>query len=211
VNDVEKAIRVLLVDDHPIVLSALCSALADEKDLVIAGQAKDGEDAVKKAEELAPDLIVMDLFMPKLSGLEATTAIKVKMPDVKVLVLTASEREEDLFQAMRFGAQGYLLKSAGLAEVKDAIRRTAAGESSLSPEMARKLFSEFRHKGDEPVLSRRETEVLKLVGEGASNTEIAKQLFIDETTVKTHIHRILDKLHVKNRTEAAAYLRRHLL
>jgi len=204
-------IRVLVVDDHAVVRAGLVNILVAEADISVIGEASDGLEAINKALELKPDVILMDIFMPICTGLEATVAIREKLPEAKVLVLTISEREEDLFQALRFGAQGYLLKSASVSEVVEAVRKTAAGEAMLSPNIASKLVAEFRDKADEPRLSERETEVLRLVGEGLTNTEIGERLFIGESTVRTYLRRLLDKLHLRNRSEATAYAaRRHL-
>lgn len=204
-------IRVLLVDDHPVVRTGLTNILGVESDINIVGEARDGSEAISKAPELKPDVILMDIFMPQCSGLEAIVAIKESLPSAKVLILTISEREEDLFQALRLGAQGYLLKSATTTEVVDAVRRIAAGEAILSPSVAARLIAEFREKVDELPLSTRETEVLRLLGEGLTNSEIANCLFIGESTVRTYLSRLLDKLHLKNRAEATVYAARHHL
>ena len=206
-----EAIRVLIADDHAVVRSGLANILGAEPDIKIIGEARDGLEAIQKAEELKPDVILMDIFMPRCSGLEATVVIRQKLPGARVLILTVSEREEDLFQALRLGAQGYLLKSATITEVVEAVRGTAAGEAMLSPHMAARLVAEFRDKAEGPRLSTRETEVLHLVGEGLTNTEIGNRLFIGESTVRTYLHRLLDKLHLRNRAEAAAYAARHYL
>ncbi len=202
-------IRVLLVDDHAVVRVGLANILGAEPDINIIGEASDGLEAISKALELKPDVVLMDIFMPRSSGLEAMVKIRESLPDTRVLILTVSEREEEIFQALRFGAQGYLLKSADITEVVDAVRRTAAGEAMLSPHIAARLVAEFREKADKPRLSGREAEVLQLVGEGATNTEIGNRLFIGESTVRTYLHRLLDKLHLRNRSEAAAYAARH--
>jgi DNA-binding NarL/FixJ family response regulator len=152
----------------------------------------------------------MDIFMPRCSGLEATVAIRQKLPDARLLILTILEQEENLLQALRFGAQGYLLKSATITEVADAVRMVAAGEVMLSPHIITKLVAELRQKADEPALSARETEVLQLLGGGLTNTEIGGRLFICESTVRTHLQRLLNKLHLKNRAEAIVYAARHL-
>jgi len=204
-----KSIRVLVVDDHAVVREGLAKILGSESDISIVGEARNGLEAVNKALELKPDVILMDIFMPQCSGLEAMIAVKESLPEARVLILTISEREEDLFQALRLGAQGYLLKSAGITEVVDAVRRTAAGEVVLSPSIASKLVDELKQKAGEPRLSAREAEVLYLLGEGLNNTEIAQRLFIDESTVRTYLHRLLEKLHLKNRAEAASYVQRH--
>ena len=204
-----EAIRVLIADDHAVVRSGLANILGVEPDIKIIGEAKDGLEAIQKAEELKPDVILMDIFMPRCSGLEATVAIRQKLPDVKLLVLTISDREEDLFKALRFGAQGYLLKSASVNEVVEAVRKTAASEAMLSPDIATKLVAEFNSRANKPKLSTRESEILQLLGEGLTNTEIANRLFIDESTVRTHFRRIRDKLHLRNCAEAIAYATRN--
>lgn len=195
-------IRILLADDHAIVRNGLAKILSDEGDIEIVGQATDGLQAIDEVETLKPDVVLMDIFMPSCSGLESTITIKQKFPATRVLILTVSDREEDLFQALRFGAQGYLLKSATTTEVIDAIRRTAAGEAVLSPQMMTRLVAELQGKADRPRLSSRELEVLELLGEGLTNTQIADRLFISESTVRTYLRRLLDKLHLKNRAEA---------
>jgi DNA-binding NarL/FixJ family response regulator len=206
-----EVIRVLVADDHPVIRAGLAKILGAESDITIVGEARDGLEAINKALELKPDVILMDIFMPRCSGLEATVAIREKLPDAKVLILTISEREEDLFQALRFGAQGYLLKSTTITEVADAVRMIAAGEAMLSPSIVTRLVAELREKCDEPALSAREAEVLQLLGEGLTNTEIADRLFISESTARTYLRRLLDKLHLRNRAEAIAYAVRHLV
>lgn len=206
-----ETIRVLIADDHAVVRSGLANILGAEPDIKIIGEARDGLEAIEKAAELKPDVILMDIFMPRCNGLEATVAIRQKLPDVKLLILTISDREEDLFKALRFGAQGYLLKSASITEVVEAVRKTAASEAMLSPDIATKLVAEFSSRANKPKLSTRESEILQLLGEGQTNTEIAKRLFIDESTVRTHFRRIRDKLHLRNRAEAIAYATRNSL
>jgi DNA-binding NarL/FixJ family response regulator len=203
-------IRVLIVDDHAVVRAGLAEILGEKPDIVIIGEASDGLEAVDQANELKPDIVLLDIYMPRASGLEAMLAIKEKMPHIKVLILTISEREDDLFRAIRYGADGYLLKSATTTEVVEAVRTTASGESMLSPKMAARLISEFREQSEtEFKLSEREKEVLQLVGAGLTNPQIAERLFIGESTVRTHLQRLLEKLHLKNRTEAIAYINRH--
>jgi DNA-binding NarL/FixJ family response regulator len=207
-----EVIKVLVADDHPVIRAGLAKILGTQSDITIVGEARDGLEAINKALELKPDVILMDIFMPRCSGLEATVAIRQKLPDARLLILTISEREEDLLQALRLGAQGYLLKSAAITEVAEAVRKTAAGEAMLSPSIAARLVAELRQKAEDKTnLSARETEVLQLVGEGLTNTEIANRLFISESTVRTYLHRLLDKLHLKNRAEAIAYAVRHLV
>lgn len=206
-----EAIRVLIADDHAVVRAGLANILESEADIKVVGEARDGLEAIEKALELKPDVILMDIFMPHANGLEALAAIRQKLADARVLILTISEREEDLFEALRFGAEGYLLKSATITEVVEAVRRTASGEAMLSPNIATKLVAEFNNRTHKPALSSREAEVLRLLGDGLTNTEIAGRLFISESTVRTHSRRLLDKLHLKNRAEAIAYAARHHL
>lgn len=207
-----EVIRVLVADDHPVIRAGLAKILGAESGITIVGEARDGLEAINKALELKPDVILMDIFMPRCSGLEATVAIRQKLPDARVLILTISEQEENLLQALRYGAQGYLLKSATITEVVDAVRMVAAGEVMLSPHIITRLVAEFRERHtDKAKLSDREIQVLELLGEGLSNTEIAQRLFIDESTVRTYLCRLLEKLHLRNRTEAATYVHRHLV
>jgi DNA-binding NarL/FixJ family response regulator len=206
----EEKIKVLLVDDHAVVRSGLTKIMELDPEILIVGEARDGNEAINKADELKPDVILMDILMPRCTGLEAMATIREKLPQTKVLFLTVSEKEEDLFKALRSGAQGYLLKSSSVSEVLEAVKKTAAGESMLSPELATRLVAEFRHKSDaDEKLSEREKEVLQLVGQGQTNSEIAGRLFIGESTVRTHLQRILAKLNLKNRAEAIAYASRH--
>lgn len=202
-------ITVLVADDHAVVRTGLATILGEQPDIIIIGEAKDGLEAISKALELKPDVILMDIFMPNCTGLDAMISIRESLPDARVLILTVSEHEDDLFRALRFGAQGYLLKSANIDEVADAVRQVASGEAMLSPHIATRLVAEFRKKDDEPKLSARELEVLQLVGEGLTNTRIADRLFISESTVRTYLRRLLDKLHLSHRTEAMAYALRH--
>lgn len=204
-------IRLLLADDHEIVRAGLANMLGPEPDIDIVGEARDGVEAITKALELQPDIILMDIFMPGCSGLEAMVAIKEKLPSTRVLMLTISEQEEDLFQAVRFGAQGYLLKGATIDDIVTAIRQVAEGQVMLSPYVAGKLLEEFRQEQSAP-LSPREMEVLKLVGKGLTNRQIAEQLTVTQSTAKTYLQRIIDKLHLENKAEAMAYaLRRGLV
>lgn len=205
----DKSIKVLIADDHTAVRTGLVNILQAESDMIIVGEACDGHEAVKKAKDLKPDILLMDIFMPHFSGLEACGSLRNDLPECKILMLTVSESEEDLFQALRLGAHGYLLKSASVSEIVDAVRKITAGEAMLSVKMITKLVSELRMNASEPKLSTREVEVLKLLGEGLTNTEIGERLFISESTVRTYIHRLLDKLQLRNRTEATLYALRH--
>ena len=210
-----KVLKVLVVDDHSLFRQGITAVLANQENLEVMGEAADGLEAVEKAREINPDVILMDLNMPRCSGLEAIQALQAEMPEINVLVLTVSEMETDLFAAMKFGAKGYLLKKAEPEELIHAIFHIAQGGAIVSPLMATKLLTEFKDLSTgvekEPAqkveadLSPREGEVLQLVSQGATNKEIADSLFISENTVKTHLRNIMEKLHLANRSQAAAY------
>jgi len=205
-------IRVMIVDDHAVVRAGLSGILRSEPGIEVVGEAGNGLEAIEQALVEKPDIILMDIYMPGCSGLEAMTAIKERLLGVRVLILTVSENEDDLFRAIKYGAEGYLLKTASISEVAEAVRQTALGEPSLSPRMAARLIAEFRDKNQPgPKLSAREREVLKLLGQGLTNSEIAGKLFIGESTVRTHLQRLLEKLHLKNRAEAIAYASRNFI
>jgi DNA-binding NarL/FixJ family response regulator len=198
-------IRVLVADDHPVFRQGLASLLQRYPEFEVVGQAANGDEAVARANQVKPDVVVMDIRMPESDGVAATTALQRTLPQAKVLIVTVSDRDEDLFAAIKAGARGYLLKSVGLQELLDSIRLVAQGEAIVSPAMAGRLLDEFKLADKEPgELSQREQEVLQLVAQGASNKQIADRLFISETTVKAHLRAILEKLHVKNRAEAVA-------
>ncbi len=207
-------LRVLVCDDHALFRRGLQMVLEQEPDLELVGEASDGEEVVVRSQELMPDVILMDVRMPKKSGIEAASEIKDLLPHVKILMLTISDEEGDLYEAIKAGASGYLLKEIPIEEVADAIRSVWAGQSRISPSMASKLLSEFAaiSKASEekpqmpaPRLTDREMEVLRLVAQGLNNRDIAKQLFISENTVKNHIRNILEKLHLHSRMEAVVY------
>ncbi|MFC1874470.1 response regulator [Chloroflexota bacterium] len=208
-------ITVLVVDDHSLFRRGIAAVLNSQPELKLVGEAADGLEALTKARQLKPDVILMDLNMPRCSGLEAIQAFQAEMPQIHILVLTVSEMEADLFAAVKFGATGYLLKKAEPAELVHAITAIAQGGVIVSPLMATKLLTEFKYlttgvtkeanDGDEAELSPREEEVLQLIAQGAPNKEIADSLFISENTVKTHLSNIMDKLHLANRSQAAAY------
>ena len=208
------AIRVIVADDHALFRRGLEMVLDKEGDIEVAGEATDGEEAVTKAQELMPDVVLMDVRMPKRSGIEATQQIKELLPHVKILMLTISDEEADLYDSIKAGASGYLLKEISTDEVAEAIRSVNAGHSRISPAMASKLLTEFQSmtkRADErqqvppPRLTDREMEVLKLVAKGMGNRDIAKELYISENTVKNHIRNILDKLQLHSRMEAVIY------
>ena len=207
-------LRVLVVDDHALFRRGLQMVLEQEPDLELVGEASDGAEAVEMAQESMPDIILMDVRMPKRSGIEATAQIKDLMPHVKILMLTISDEEADLYEAIKAGASGYLLKEIPIEEVADAIRSVWAGQSRISPSMASKLLNEFaaiskasteKLEIPSPRLTDREMEVLNLVAKGMNNRDIAKELYISENTVKNHIRNILEKLHLHSRMEAVVY------
>lgn len=202
--------RVLLVDDHSLFRRGIATVLSEQETLTVVGEADDGLAGVEKAKALSPDVIVMDLQMPRCGGVEACRLLQAEMPQVNVLILTVSEKESDLFGAMAAGAKGYMLKDANPVELAQAVIHIAKGGVIVSPAMAQKLLTEFKavdgpKEQDSSTLSNREREILGFVAKGASNKEIASTLFISENTVKTHLRSILDKLHLVNRSQAAAY------
>jgi DNA-binding NarL/FixJ family response regulator len=213
-------IRVLVVDDHALFRRGLEMVLAQEPDIEVVGEAGDGAEAVERAEELLPDVVLMDIRMPRRSGIEACTAIKDVVPSAQIIMLTISDEEADLYEAIKAGATGYLLKEISIDEVATAIRAVAGGQSLISPSMASKLISEFaqlvkrdddRQQVPAPRLTERELEVLRLVARGMNNRDIARQLFISENTVKNHIRNILEKLQLHSRMEAVVYAVREKL
>jgi DNA-binding NarL/FixJ family response regulator len=206
-------IRALIVDDHALFRRGLEMVLAAEPDIELVGEASDGEEAVRKAGESLPDVVLMDIRMPRSSGIEACRAMKEVAPSAKIIILTISDEEEDLFEAIRAGASGYLLKDIPLDEVADTVRAVHGGQSLINPSMAGKLLTEFatlaRRDEEEraqqipaPRLTEREMQVLKLVARGMNNRDIAKELFISDNTVKNHVRNILEKLQIHSRMEA---------
>ena len=205
----EKVIRVLIVDDHNIVRKGIKALLAEKSDIQIVGEADNGLDAISLSSQLEPDVILMDLLMPKMDGIDATRQITTRQPKVHVLVLTSFVGDEKIFPAIKAGAMGYLLKDSEPAELIQAIYKVYRGEPSLHPIIARKMMKEILDKpstkpASEP-LTAREIEVLQLLAKGLSNDEIAAQLVISEVTVRTHISHILAKLHMANRVQATLY------
>jgi NarL family two-component system response regulator LiaR len=202
-------IRVLVADDHAIVRKGICALLATEPDIEVVGEAKDGCEAMASVQNAQPDVILMDLVMPGVDGLEATRLITSKQPEVRILVLTSFAGDDKVFPAIKAGALGYLLKDSSPEELVQAIRQVYRGESSLHPSIARKLLRELAdptERGPEvDSLTERELEVLRLVALGQSNREISAQLGISEATVRTHVSRILTKLNLCSRTQAALY------
>ncbi|MBI4295921.1 MAG: response regulator transcription factor [Chloroflexi bacterium] len=202
-------IKVLIADDHPVVRDGLRRSIMDRPDMTLAGEASDGLEAEQKALAVKPDVILMDISMPRRGGFETMMSIKQKLPGVKILILTISEQDEDLLQAVRIGANGYLTKRFDTEQIIDAIRRVAAGQAVLSSEMTTKLMDELKRKTAEPLLSGREAAILDLLAEGMTTSEIASRLYLSEGTVSTYARRLLEKLHLKNRAEAIAYAARH--
>jgi len=213
-------IRVLVVDDQPLIRRGLAVMLATEPGIDVVGQAADGEEAIQAARRERPDVVLMDLHMPRLGGIAATRAITGQLAGTQVVVLTTFDTDELVFEAIRAGAQAYLLKDAHESEVLDTIRAVHRGESRLAPNIARKVMEEFRRlpvaaapdrvpeeKDDEPAsldaLTAREERILALIAEGKSNREIAKTVFLAEGTVKNYVSRIMEKLHARTRTELA--------
>jgi DNA-binding NarL/FixJ family response regulator len=211
----DEPIRVLIVDDHALIRRSLELALAAEPDIEVVGEASDGQEAVEIADRLLPDVVLMDVRMPRQGGIEATRAIKASVPSARIVMLTVSDEEEDLFEAIKAGATGYLLKDVQIDEVPDAVRGVHEGQSLINPAMAAKLITEFANMSRKeaerppqlpvPRLTDREMEVLRLVAKGMNNREIAKQLFISENTVKNHVRNILEKLQLHSRMEAVVY------
>jgi NarL family two-component system response regulator LiaR len=202
-------IRILIVDDHEIVRKGIRALLATKRDIQVVGEAKDGAEALTQAQALNPDIVLMDLMMPKMNGIQATREITSAQPGVRVLVLTSFAADEQVFPAIKAGALGYLLKDSGPQELVQAIRQVFRGEPSLDPSVARKVLNELSTPPQKPLtpdpLTGREMEILRLVSQGKSNKEIAGNLVIAEETVHTHVSNILNKLHLASRTQAALY------
>jgi DNA-binding NarL/FixJ family response regulator len=204
-------LKVLLVDDHTLVRNGLASLLMSHN-IVVAGEASNGEEALEKTRQLKPNVILMDINMPRLNGLEATRLIKTEMPNIKIIILTVSEDEENLFEAIKSGADGYLLKDIKSDEFLKLLYGVTKGEAAISPVMATKIIGEFKLQSEglgkespKDELTDREKEVLELVSMGDLNKEIASKLYITENTVKYHLRNIMDKLHLRNRAAVAAY------
>jgi two-component system NarL family response regulator len=214
------SISVIIADDHALFRRGLTMVLESEADIEVVAEANDGHEVVELAEKYMPDLVLMDVRMPGRGGIDACQAIKDAVPHTKILMLTISDEEEDLYDAIKAGASGYLLKEISIEEVAGSIRSVHAGQSLISPSMASKLLTEFANmarKDEEkqqmptPRLTEREMEVLTLVAQGLNNRDIAKELFISENTVKNHVRNILEKLHLHSRMEAVVYAVREKL
>ena len=213
------AIRLLLADDHALFRKGVADFLAAEQDIDLVGEADDGAQALEMARELMPDVVLMDISMPRMDGLEATRRIKAEIPYVRIVVLTVSDSDHSLFDAVKSGAQGYLLKSVEPQALLDTIRGVVRGEASISPAMATRLLDHLARGTPQTAppgtpdarLTPREQEVLGLVALGKSNKEIAAALGIAENTVKNHLKNILEKLHLENRVQAATFALRQQL
>ena len=206
----KKPIRLLIADDHSIVRKGIKVLVATEKDMQVVGEAENGAEAVEKAAALCPDVILMDIVMPGMDGIEATRRITAERPESRILVLTSFAADDKVFPAVKAGALGYLLKDSTPEDLVEAIRQVHRGEPSLEPSIARKVLQELSHPGGSgkqtaDPLTERELEVLRLIAQGLSNKEIAAKIFVAEWTVRSHVSNILGKLHLASRTQAALY------
>ena len=212
-----RTIRVLIVDDHRMIRSGLRGFLEDEPGISVVGEAENGEDALARVPELMPDVVLMDLMMPGMGGIAAIGALRQAHPAIKIMALTSFADDEQVFPALEAGANGYLLKDIDPDELVAAIRAAHAGESPLDPEVAKRLISRFQRpvtsltsaQPSHDPLTEREMDVLRLLTQGKSNKEIARELFIGDRTVKSHLSAIFQKLDVTDRTQAALYAVRH--
>ncbi|MEV0740243.1 response regulator transcription factor [Streptomyces sp. NPDC050549] len=210
-------IRVLIADDQMMVREGFSVLLGAMPDIEVVGEAVNGRDAVERVRELAPDVVLMDIRMPEMNGIEATREIVAADGAAKVLVLTTFDLDEYVYQALRAGASGFLLKDASARQLADGVRVVAAGEALLAPSVTKRLITEFSKLSDSPRLmptaqqaaygdlTERETEVLVLIAQGLSNVEIAERLVVAESTIKTHVSRVLVKLGLRDRTQAAVF------
>ena len=214
------AIRVLVADDSPLFRRGIGVVLSTEELIEVVAEADNGEEAIAMASEFAPDVVLMDVRMPKVNGIDAARAIRQSSPSTKIVMLTVSDEDDDLYEAIKAGANSYLLKEVSVEEVPEAIRAVMLGQSLISPSMASKLLIEYtslarrsqeRQQFAAPTLTNRELEVLKLVAKGHSNREIGEELYISENTVKNHVRNILEKLHLHSRMEAVIYAMREQL
>jgi two-component system, NarL family, response regulator LiaR len=202
------AIRILIADDHAVVRQGLRTFLSLDPGIEVVGEAENGAEAVRRARELRPDVVLMDLLMPEMDGITAIGTIRRELPDTEVVALTSVLEDESVVGAVRAGAIGYLLKDTQSQELLSAIRAAAAGEVQLSPRAAARLMREVRVPERPEALSQRETDVLRLLAQGRANKEIARDLQIADKTVKTHVSNILGKLGLQSRTQAALYAAR---
>lgn len=217
-KNVQNKIRVLIADDHSLFREMLYHTLSDEEDIEVVGQAVDGKEALEKTNKLKPDILLLDISMPRMDGIETTQILSPKNPNTKIVILTAHDDEEYLFKLIRAGAIGYLMKDTSSVEVVNAIRAAYSGESLIQPRVARKIIKKLsnllekksissnQEKKDKlDLLTRRESEILQLVGKGLNNREIAEKLYISEATVKTHVMNAMHKLNLRSRVELALF------
>jgi two-component system NarL family response regulator len=209
-SESERPIRVLIADDHRLMREGTAALLRLDERIEVIGLAADGQEALRLAERRAPDVALVDLAMPRLGGIETCTILRDRHPELEVLILTASEREEDLYAALRLGAAGYLLKDMPPRELVDAVLEAGRGEPRIAPAMAGRILAEMDSGDPLEALTDREREVLALLADGLRNREIAERLVISEPTVKTHVRHVLEKLRFRNRAEAAAFAARHM-
>lgn len=208
-------IRVLIADDHTIVRAGVRLLLEAEKDIEVVGEAVNGEDAIKLAESLRPDVILMDIAMPGINGMEATRKIRSRLPEIQIVVLTMHRSDEYFFEVLKAGASGYVLKGAETNELINAIQEVSRGEVFLHPEMTKKLLQDYLHRmgkadfSDHPVLSKREKQILHLLAEGFNTKEIADRLFVSPSTIHSHRTNLMKKLNLGSRHELVQYARKH--
>jgi len=202
-------IRVLVVDDHPVVRRGIKSLLAEEPDIEVVGEAVNGKDALVKVDSFKPDVILMDLVMPEMGGIEAIQQITAKHTEARILVMTSFAADDKVFPSIKAGALGYLLKDSDPEDLIRMIRQVARGELSIHPTIARKVIQELNRPAQEPLtpspLTEREVEILQLLAQGVENKDIAARLFLREATVRTHVSNILGKLQLANRVQATLY------
>ena len=203
-------ISVLLVDDHSMVRQGVRAFLVTQSDITVVGEAGSGEEAIELAAQHVPDVVLMDLIMPNMDGVEATRRVKQVSPRSQVVVLTSYHEDEHIFPALKAGALSYILKDVSAEELASAVRKAASGEAILHPRVAARVIKELQGRREEGLnpfteLSERELEVLKLIADGMSNAEMAAKLFLSEKTIKGHVSNILSKLHLVDRTQAAVY------
>ena len=209
-QDKPQTITVLIIDDHQLVREGVRNFLQRQRDITVVGEAGSGQEGLRLVDELVPDVVLMDLVMPEMDGIETTRRLKRISPDSQVIVLTSFDDDQHILPAIRAGALSYILKDVGTAALADAVRKAARGEVTMTPQVAARVMRELRQGGQPSTqasadLSEREVEVLRLIAEGRSNTEIAERLVISEHTVKRHVSNILSKLHLADRTQAAVY------
>jgi two-component system, NarL family, response regulator LiaR len=202
-------IRVMIVDDHPVVRRGIKSLLGEEEDIQVVGEAVNGRDALEKVAQLLPDVILMDLVMPEMGGIEAIEKITVAYPKVRILVMTSFAADDKVFPSIKAGALGYLLKDSDPEDLIRMIRQVHRGELSIHPSIARKVIQELNRPAQEPLtpspLTEREMEILQLLAQGVENKQIAMRLVVREATVRTHVSNILGKLQLANRVQATLY------